>query len=54
MIKFIISFITAIVITFSSFAIHHYFGDPFGAIALIVSIIGGAYFLGIIEAKFFN
>ena len=52
--KFIIALITAIVVMFSGFATHHYFGDPFGAIVLVCSLLGGAYFLAIVEAKFFN
>ena len=52
--KFVIALITAIVVMFSSFTIHHYFGDPFGALALVFSLFGGAYFLAIVEAKFFN
>ena len=52
--KFIIALITAIVVMFSGFATHHYFGDPFGAIVLVGSLLGGAYFLAIVEAKFFN
>ena len=52
--KFIIALITAVEAMFLGFAAHHYFGDPFGAIALIISLLGGAYFLATVEAKFFD